>query len=300
LLAAALLCTAFVVARGAAAANECEWQPLENAGALTAPRLAEASGLAASGRRSDLFWAINDSGNPPVLFALDATGRDLGSFTVAGAQNRDWEDLASFELDGRHYLLIADTGDNNSAHKRYRLYVVEEPQPGAGSRVPLAWSVAFVYPDGARDCEAVAVDSVGERVLMLSKRDSPPRIYAVPLRAPADGAPVRAQLLGTLDLHAGGTASSNPWALLYDRPTAWDVSAGWIAVLTYTRVTMYRRNPREPLLDALARPPRTLEFNGLAQAEALALSGDAVYVTGEGAGAALLSSRCVCQGCARP
>ena len=287
---------------GAAAETSCAWQPLQRVGTLAAAKLVEASGLAASARRPGLFWAVNDSGNAPVLYALDEQGRDLGTVKVAGASNRDWEDIASFALDGKPYLLIADTGDNAAQYRHSRLYVVEEPEPGAAGSVALAWSVDFAYADGPRDCESVAVDTAATRVLLLSKRDSPPRIYEVPLR-PVDGRVARAEPLATLDWPVSSAAHGRrmPWALLPNQPTAWDITSRWIAILTYGRVALYRRGAGEPLTEALAGEPAFLEMKGGFQAEALALAGDAfMYVTGEGEQAPLLASACTCEECDVP
>jgi hypothetical protein len=290
-----------VPANATTAADSCAWQPLQVAARLAASQLIETSGVAPSVRRADLFWAINDSGNAAALYALDAHGGDLGSFEVGGAKNRDWEDLDSFVLDGAPYLLIAETGDNEAEHTRSRLYVVPEPQPGTARKVAVAWTVSFVYPDGPRDCEAVAVDPAGERVLLLTKRDTPPRVYSVPLRAPADGELARAELLATLAWPANDATRTHrmPWMLLADRPTAWDISPRWIAILTYGRVYTYERIAGEPLTEALAREPSSLELSGGFKAEALALGGDgSMYVTGEGEHAPILASTCTCADCA--
>ena len=49
------------------------------------------------------------SGNTAQLHLMDGKGQHQGSVDVVGAQNIDWEDLASFELDGRQYLAVAIT-----------------------------------------------------------------------------------------------------------------------------------------------------------------------------------------------
>ena len=79
-------------------------------GRLQNAQIDEASGLARSQRYPDVFWVANDDG-PSVLYAIDSTGKDLGRVTIKDASNRDWEDLASFTLDGVPYLLAADIGD---------------------------------------------------------------------------------------------------------------------------------------------------------------------------------------------
>ncbi|MEM9058498.1 MAG: hypothetical protein AAGD86_13540, partial [Pseudomonadota bacterium] len=103
-------------------------------GKIEKKSLNEASGMAASRTDDGVLWLINDSGHKPKLFAMAPDGTHLGTVDVDGANNRDWEDLASFSLDGRHWLLIADTGDNKSRHPVSALVVVPEPRPEADGR----------------------------------------------------------------------------------------------------------------------------------------------------------------------
>ena len=141
------------------------------AGQLENPDLGEASGVAPSHRNPDVIWLINDNGNDAVLFAARRDGTNLASFPVDGATNVDWEDLASFELDGEAWLLIADIGDNDSVHEDRVLYAV--PEPDLTMDLPyakVAWSIRYVYPNGPRDAEAMAVDVHNETILVLSKR----------------------------------------------------------------------------------------------------------------------------------
>ena len=74
--------------------------------------------LAFSTRREGLLWSINDSGSQPAIFALSENGADLGKWIVADVESNDWEGMDSFVFDGRHYLLIGDTGDNFRSRKR--------------------------------------------------------------------------------------------------------------------------------------------------------------------------------------
>ena len=145
------------------------------AGQIENSEIDEASGLAASRRRSDLLWTHNDSGAPPRLYAVGVDGRDHGAVDVRGASNVDWEDLAAFQIDEVPYLLIADVGDNDAERRSVMLYIVEEPELRRdrfedGTAVSVAWSLEVVFEDGPVDCEGVAVDVPGQRVLLVSKR----------------------------------------------------------------------------------------------------------------------------------
>src|SRR5438874_9337753 len=64
-------------------------------GTLQEKAVTESSGLVASRRTPGVFWTHNDSGDGPYLYATDRKGRALAKFTVSGATNVDWEDIAA-------------------------------------------------------------------------------------------------------------------------------------------------------------------------------------------------------------
>jgi len=190
------------------------------AGRLENPKIVEASGLAPSRRTDGILWTHNDSGHDPAIYAISTEGKHLGTVWPAGADNVDWEDIASFELGGRAYILIADLGDNRARRGNYSFYVIEEPDPAQLSPqkeliVPVAWQVPVAYPDGSHDCEAVAVDpgaapdgSEG-RVYILLKREHPARLFTVPLKPAAVVPSAPISLSVKANAPAGGANSAN-------------------------------------------------------------------------------------------
>jgi len=261
------------------------------AGQLQSDELVEASGLAHSQRRPDLLWSLNDGGSKARLYAFDEFGAERGRIRVDGAKNRDWEDLASFTLDGSPYLLVADTGDNNARRKSVWLYVVPEPDVEADDKVRLepAWSIKFHYPDGPHDTEAVAVDVAGERVLLLTKRDLPPVLYAVPLRPDGDDT-VTAERLGEIKSLPRPSRQDRENAKFtkdwHWQPTAMDLSPdGRLAViLTYRAVYVYRLAPGRTLYQSLSGQAYALGLGNFPHAESAAFSADSqsIFVTLEG------------------
>lgn len=260
----------------------------ELAGMLLDPQLSEISGLAASRRHPGVLWMHDDGGNPERLFAVAENGDRLATARIEGAIKTDWEDMAAFELDGRHYLLIADTGDNGGLRRSLQLHIIEEPEKLENARLKPAWSIAFRWPDGARDCEAVAVDAARRQVLLVSKKRQPPELFSLPLM-PAGNALQTATRLGEL---AGIPApdpqlrQSNPFrARLQGQVTAADVSPDGrtLAVMTYRYLLLYPRQPRQDWAQAVAATPRVSELPWLPQAEALGWSADGrfLYATGE-------------------
>lgn len=151
---------------GAVPATQPTTRPLFEIGRLSHGPISESSGLAASRRFTGVFWTHNDSGNPPVLYAVDQTGRLLAEAPVA-ARNIDWEDIAV--ADDRIY--IADIGNNNAARRTVQVVELSEPDPSNVPAGPLrptcTWSLT--YPDDHRfDSEAFFV--IGGHGYLISKQ----------------------------------------------------------------------------------------------------------------------------------
>ena len=247
---------------------------------LADPRLAEISGLAASLRVPRRFWVHNDSGNAPVLHALEATEHGItvvGRVSVLKAPRGDWEDLAAFEYGGEPWLLIGDIGDNASMRSNVKLLAIREPaleSPDAALKlsVPIVHRLRLTYPGGSRDAEGLAVDRDRGEILLLSKREQEPQLYHLPLAALfADKTVVaeRTAKLSTLprptafdrqaDPRRGGNRS---W------PTALDLRQGRLLVVTYKDAYAWQRQGNETWQDALLRLPTVIDLPQLEQTEA--------------------------------
>ena len=267
------------------------------AGQLESRELVEASGLARSQRSPDLLWSMNDGGSKARLHAFDGSGFHRGRIKLEGVKNRDWEDLSSFEVDGTPYLLVADTGDNDSDRDEVFLHVVLEPDLSADDKVKLepAWSIEFRYPDGPRDTEAVVADPARQRAVLLSKREWPPVLFEVPLYPPSDGA-VLARRLGTIETLPAPTRQDREHAIFtkdwHWQPTAMDLSPdGELAViLTYRGVYVYHLDPSRSLYESLSGQAYGFGLGNFRNAESVAFSADSksIFVTLEGRHAPLL------------
>ena len=248
---------------------------------IASAEITEASGLAQSTRRRDRLWVINDGGSPPVLHAISTDGETEGSVTLDPGRNVDWEAMASFELDGKSWLLVADTGDNEAVRDISTIYVVEEPLLTENEHAVLApaWTFSFRWPDGPRDCEAVAVDVPNERILLLSKRSIPAVLYELPLRPAADGV-IAATRLGTVDALPQPTADdlerAAPERNWHWQPTAMDIASDGSAtvILTYRAVYHFERSNDETWMEALRRPATVVDLGGIREAEAIVFVDD--------------------------
>lgn len=140
-------------------------------------RIDESSGMAISRTHPDCLWIHNDSGDKARLFLVKKTGETRAVVKIEDAKAHDWEDMCSFEVDGKPYLLIGDFGDNNKVRdedtRPCSLYLVEEPTVPEGKdeiEVDYLARIKFIYEDGSRNCESVAVDTVRKEILLLTKQ----------------------------------------------------------------------------------------------------------------------------------
>ncbi len=263
------------------------FQPLAERPKLQAPAIAEASGLAISSADPRFMWIVNDSGGTPDVHLVSADGSYRGKVTLKDTKNSDWEDLASFSIDGQNYLLVADTGDNNAKRDSSTLHILREPKlPADGTNLAAnaqpAWQIQFRYETGPRDCEAVAVDAKAGKILLVSKRTQPPEVHELPLRPPAKGGVLTAKKIGT-------TEAKSPLDSLIpfrNQPTGLDITAdgSLAAVVTYYGVFLFPRKSGETWADAFSRKSASLPPHQLGQAESVAFSkdGKTIYALSEG------------------
>jgi hypothetical protein len=255
-------------------------------GKLEAKRLNEASGIQAGD--DGVFFLHNDDGT--LLFITDASGRDLGSQPVADAKNRDWEDITRVPGPDGPLLVIGDIGDNRNARKRVSLYFVPEPDPGdPEAEVRVRHRLRFTYPDGPRDVESMAYDPDSGRILLLSKRDQPPRLYALPLDLALWQHELEAEFLGEVPGFRPPTRRDilrNPRRGLWvSQPTGMDISPDgrMAAVITYRSLYLFRREASESWAEAFGKTPE--EFIGPPgnhdEAVGFSRDGRAVFVTTE-------------------
>ncbi len=247
-------------------------------GTILANDISEASGLAASNIDNDVYWINNDSWNTSSLFAVNSKGEKLAELQISGEINNDWEDLATFRKNGKSYIVIGDVGDNDANRQYVSLIFIEEPEINLNKTHQIlaakpAWKIHFVYEDGPRDVESLAVDENSGKILLLSKRDEVPVLYDLPL------------ILNTnRNLVAKRLGEIKPLPKPHERyfrildvlgltrwPTGMDISADGksLAVLTYGDAYLYTKSDDTSWLSAMQQTPEIIPLPELKQGEAI-------------------------------
>ena len=169
-----ILC--LVLSGGVVAFAQNPYGPPASIATIKDTSVSESSGLTASRLTPGAYWTHNDSGDGPFIYAFDTRGTLLGVFRVAGAQARDWEDMATGPGPERDkpYLYLGDIGDNNQARPEIIVYRVLEPaivkstkrRPGTTAT---AEAIRLRYPDGSHDAETLLVHPTTGNIYIVTK-----------------------------------------------------------------------------------------------------------------------------------
>ncbi|WP_437921605.1 hypothetical protein [Sphingobacterium sp. LRF_L2] len=230
-------------------------------GKLKDSRLNELSGLIKSSKQSDMFWTHNDSGDSARIFLIDAKAQLKGIYYLEGTHLVDAEDIATFQKDGKSYLLVADIGDNQGKRKDIQLYVFEEPDWTSDQfiyHIPKKniKRINMQYEDKARDAEAIFVDPLDLKAYLISKRDFQVGIYPIDLSA------------DTKDRHFVLKPSLHlPLTFI----TAADISrdGSTILIKNLAQVFLWRRNAGKSIAETLGAKPETVVYTPEPQGEAI-------------------------------
>ena len=164
--------------------------------------LDEISGLAASRTNPGYYWAHVDSGGPHALYLIDRHGKLLHSYTIEGANNVDWEDIAVGPCQDDHLLsciYIADLGDNRFSRQDKSIIILREPQVLDNAKLSVLAKQRIVYPKVPQtfatsfipqsldrfinpDSESLMVHSQTAEMYIVSKQSfgGPQTLYRIP------------------------------------------------------------------------------------------------------------------------
>jgi hypothetical protein len=202
----------------------------------------EISGVAPSLANPGVLWILEDHGNDPAFYAIDLTGASLGTVTLEGVENVDWEAIALGPCGDTTCLWAADTGDNLSERPDVTLYRVPEPAVGWGGGLDLTVVpdvFPLVYSEGPQNVEAVALTPEGLPAFFTKRGDGTSFVYVVDALVPdVVTAPRRVATLSTRvgEEETGGVVTSaDLWPdgsrlLLRTYDAAWEFDLGALGI----------------------------------------------------------------------
>ncbi|MEU7894388.1 hypothetical protein AB0B45_16200 [Nonomuraea sp. NPDC049152] len=170
-------------ARGGPSSTPARGEREKVAFKISDPRITESSGLALSPTKDGVVYTHNDSNAGPILYALGDDGKTKATFTLRGAEARDWEAMAAVKdpVTGRGVLWLADIGDNfDGAWPDISIYKVPEPSTLRDATLP-AVRYRFKYEDGGHNAEGIMVNPKTGQLFVVTKQFAG-GIYEAPRR----------------------------------------------------------------------------------------------------------------------
>lgn len=238
--------------------------------------LSEASGIAWSQKNPGMVWINNDSGNPTILFLVEAQSGEIAArYVIGGTSNLDWEDIevSKGPVDGESYIYIADTGDNDEKRSDYSIYRIAEPKynpaTDRGKIITLndiqVDRIQFRYPDGVHDNEALMVDPLTRDIYMVTKTGIVSGLYVLPYPQKI-GIPYRAVKAGDFSFRLTSAATCS-------------FDGKMVLIKNRQEIFYWQRASNESMVNMLARTPEKAPYAGEPQGEAVCFDNEYNYYT---------------------
>lgn len=235
----------------------------------------EASGLVPCRYINGYLWTHQDSGNSAHLYLISYNATELHPVELSGAENVDWEDIASGPGPeaGVQYLYIGDIGNNFGRSSRslviYRIPELKEA--GQFFSAENLEKITFNYPDGPKDAETLIVDPKTKDIFIVSKELTRSAIYRLPYPQSTHET-MTAEYMGNIPNVIAATAGD----IAFD--------GAEILVRNYGAVFYWARKDGESVGQTLQRiPDKTLPYHIEQQGEAVCFDNQAngYYTLGE-------------------
>lgn len=157
-------------------------------GTMAKKVMKEVSGLACSRQTPGFLWAHGDEnlGSDRKIIAVKPSGELAMTVSVntGSADRDDWEDIATGSFDGKNYVFIGATGDNDLQYAdAYYIFYFEEPSITSGSQTINTNYIRFGYPDNAaHNTETLMYDNIEQAFYIADKADGVCSLYRLPFQ----------------------------------------------------------------------------------------------------------------------
>ena len=127
-------------------------------------QLKEVSGLEFD--KQNRLWAINDSGDEPILYWVKEDGTVGRTIQIQNAKNHDWEDMTQ---DDFGHFFIGDFGNNAKDRRWLTIYKIENPIDIKGDTTQ-AEIIKFTYADVLNTAPGAKEDNYDLEAFVYFKR----------------------------------------------------------------------------------------------------------------------------------
>ena len=112
------------------------------------------------------LWTINDSGNDPILYAIDTSNAEIVQKVILpGIENTDWEAITQ----DADYIYIADNGNNFRSRSSYQLYAIAKDSMSGKpyQQIPPAKTFEFSFKKAMLDSIDLSKSSIDSEAIIV-------------------------------------------------------------------------------------------------------------------------------------
>ncbi|MFD1003561.1 hypothetical protein ACFQ21_29825 [Ohtaekwangia kribbensis] len=232
---------------------------------LKTKKLKEVSGIAASVTNPGMLWALNDSGNKAELYLIDKNLNIVYTCSLAGLENRDWEDISvgPGPDSNQSYIYVGDIGDNEAVYPYKYIYRLREPRVRQGrsdTTVAAVDKIVFKLPNAIKDTESLMIDHKTKDLYVVSKREDP--VYVYKLKYP----------YSTTDTLTATETVSLPFASIVSAD--YQSGSGDVVMKNYDHIYYWENSRGEDVSTLLKRKPVEVAYESEPQGESIAWATD--------------------------
>ena len=227
-------------------------------GKVSNASIQEISGIVPYTYQRGYFWVHNDSGDGAYIYLIDSLCNIKSRVHLKGINVVDCEDIARIEVEGVHYLILGDIGNNIRDREILSFYIIEEPKMNLSEKelaVDVFKRIDFKYQDKRRDTEAFFVDPITKELFLISKRDFESTVFSF-----------------KLDFGIKETQILNPILTLpFTFTTTSDISPDgkYLVIKNLTNVYLWERPDNKSIIQTLKGKPLKIPYIIEPQGEAI-------------------------------
>ncbi len=226
LFALVLICTS---GQNVNALNCKSWSEAKMVGTLDRS-INEASGLAKSDLRENLFYWVNDSGNSPTIYLTREDGKIIKEVQIIGERNIDFEasEVGPCPNSVESCLYIADFGNNSTRRNDLRFLIFKEADLLDGTHVRPFLIKDFSYATGSRNAEAFFVTEDRRLFIITKEKEASAQLHELNILSGAS----KTVFLGNLNIsYLVSNSTPNKKKLVTD--ASYDRASAEVSIMIY-------------------------------------------------------------------
>lgn len=147
---------------------------------LADPRIGAPGDVVASTRHRGILWTYDSRPGQAQIFAVDAHGRTVAAYTLAGLPGNRWNSIAlAASSSGRSSLVLGDLEDQGGRRSSITVHQFPEPEQLTGGRLTVK-TFRLRYPDSPQNADVLIATPSDGRRYVVTRSPLGSKVYALP------------------------------------------------------------------------------------------------------------------------